>query len=202
MSDGNVSVKANRINITDPVYCMLTMDTKESVTYGEVKNLGEAMQVQITPGVSSGSLFGNGVKQEDLSLLTSIAMQLDVNKVKIEARAEILGHEYKNGIMIEKGGDEPPYIAVGYKVEQTNQKAEYVWLLKGRAQPINDNVQQRTDSINFSTNTLNVNFIPRDHDSQLRYFADSANDDLTKEQMDKWFTKGPEIPVAPTVSAG
>ena len=197
---GNISVKANRINVADPVFCLLTSDTADAVTYGEIESLGDAMQIQITPGVQTGVLYGNGVQKENITMLSSIALALDVNKVKIEARAKILGNKYENGVLIETAGDEAPYIALGFRVDQTNGKAEYVWLLKGRAQPINDNVQQKTETINFSTNTLNINFIPREKDKQLRYFADSANADFTEDQAKAWFANGPTTPVSAAVT--
>lgn len=192
---GNTSKKANRINIRNVVYCLLLTDGKEGTTYGDVKPLSPAMQVQLTPSLSSGVLYGNGVQQENIAKLNGIALALDVNKVSIEDRAAILGHTYENGILIENAGDEAPYIAVGYEVEQTNKCKELVWLLKGRAQPFNSSVQQTTDSINFSTDSISVNFIARDSDSQLKYFADSANADLTEAQISKWFLAGPTAPV-------
>ena len=197
----NKSTKANRINVVDPVYAILQSDTKEGTTYGEVKNLGEAMQVQLTPSLSAGTLYGNGVQQENISRLNGIALVIDVNKVKIEARTEILGNVYENGVVHEKAGDEAPYIAVGYKVEQTNRKVELIWLLKGRAQPISSSVQQSTETINFSTDSITINFIPRDSDKELRFFADSANADITQSQIDAWFLTGPsKAPVPnPTV---
>lgn len=195
---GNKSTKANRINIVDPVYAIIQSDTKEGTTYGEVKSLGAAMQVQLTPSISSGVLYGNGVQQENISKLNGIAMVVDVNKIKIEDRAAILGNKYENGVIHEKAGDEAPYIAVGYKVEQTNKKVELIWLLKGRAQPTNSSVQQSTENFNFSTDSITINFIPRDSDMELRFFADSANDDLTQSQIDAWFLTGPSKAPIPT----
>ena len=146
---GNKSTKANRINIVDPVYAIIQSDTKEGTTYGEVKSLGAAMQVQLTPSISSGVLYGNGVQQENISKLNGIAMVVDVNKIKIEDRAAILGNKYENGVIHEKAGDEAPYIAVGYKVEQTNKKVELIWLLKGRAQPTNSSAVSYTHLLKF-----------------------------------------------------
>lgn len=83
-------------------------------------------------------------------------------------------------------------------MEQTNGKEELIWLLKGRAQPINSNVQQSTENLNFSTDSITINFIPRDSDKELRFFADSANADLTKEQIDAWFQTGPSKAPVPT----
>ena len=196
---GQKSKKANRINIKNVVYCVLMTDEAEGATYGEVKALSPAMQVQLTPSLATGVLYGDGAQEENIAKLTGIAMVLDVNKVKIEDRATMLGHTYENGVLIEKDGDEAPYIAVGYEVEETNKCKELVWLLKGRAQPFNSNVQQSTDSINFSTDSIAINFIRRDYDRSLRYFADTANTDLTEEQATKWFASGPSTPPAPGV---
>ena len=192
---GNVSKKSNRINVKNLVMSLLLTDTAEGATYGDVEKISPAMQVQLTPSLSSGTLHGDGVQQENIAKLNGIAMVMDVNKVKIETRAKMLGHTYENGVLIEKAGDEAPYIAVGYLVEGTNKCNEYVWLLKGRAQPFNSTVQQSTDNINFSTDSININFIPRDCDGALRYFADSANADLTEGQIEKWFAAGPSKPV-------
>ena len=188
---GNVSAKSYRINVMNPVYAQLTSDTAETVEYGTVKPLGEAMQVQITPSVAVGKLFGNGVPQEDISKLTGLAMVLDATKIPIEDKAIIQGHEYKGGVVIEKAGDEAPYIAIGYMIEGTNKKNEYVWLLKGRAAPMNETVKQSEDNITFSTDTININFIPRVKDKEIRYYADSANDTFTSAQADAWFKTGP-----------
>lgn len=188
---GTTSAKSYRINITNPVYALLTSDTADVVEYGDVKSLGEAMQVQITPSVSAGRLFGNGVPQEDISKLTGIAMALDATKIPIEEKAIIQGHEYKNGVVVEKAGDEAPYIAVGYMIEGTNKKNEYVWLLKGRCAPMNETVKQSEDNITFSTDTVNINFIPRTKDKEIRYYADSANAGFTTAQADAWFKTGP-----------
>lgn len=190
MTNGK-SKRSNRINIKNPVMCLLTSDTDEGTTYGEVESLGEAMQIQLTPAVASGTLFGNGMQTENIGKLSGIAVSLDLNKLYIEKRALILGNEYKDGVLIETAGQEPPYIALGYEVEQTNGTSELVWLLKGRAQPVNETRQQSTDNIVFSTDSVTINFIPRDSDRQIRFFGDTANPDFTKEQADKFFTTGP-----------
>ena len=80
---GNKSAKANRINITEPVYAKLLTDTADGVTYDEVRSLGKAMQVQLTPSVSSGVLYGNGVQQENIAKMNGLAMVMDVNKLAI-----------------------------------------------------------------------------------------------------------------------
>lgn len=192
MANPNTSTKANRINVKDLVYCILTSDVAGTTpVYGAVKPFAKAMQIQITPAVASGTLYGDGVQQEKLSKLTGLTVAFDVNKIPIEVMAEILGHTYSNGVLREKASDTPPYIAVGYKVEQTGGKQELVWLLKGSAQPPNASVQQATESINFSTDSITVDFIPREYDGELRWYGDTANADLTTSAVSSWFTTGP-----------
>lgn len=194
---GSKSKKANRINIKNAVYCVMLTDEAEGSTYDEVKSLSPAMQVQLTPSVASGILNGNGVQQENIAKLTGITMVLDVNKVPIEERAIILGNRFENGILEEASEDEAPYIAVGYEVPETNGCKELVWLLKGRAQPINSNIQQSSDNINFSTDSITINFIARDSDGRFKFFGDTANADLTEQQISSWFSQGPSVPPAP-----
>lgn len=195
MPTPNVSKKANKINVKNLVYCLCTQDISTSVTYGSVKPLAKSMQIQVTPAVAAGTLYGDGAQQENISKLTGIAVALDVNKIPIEDKAIILGHTYANGVMVEHKDDIAPDIAIGYMVEETNASAEYIWLLKGKAEPMNESVQQSTNAINFSTDSITVNFVPREKDGQIRYYADSANEDFSASQAAAWFAEGPsEVP--------
>lgn len=194
---GKTSKKANRINVKNVVYAMLESDESGGTTYGEVKTISPAMQVQLTPTLASGVLYGNGVQQENIAKITGISLVLDVNKIPIENRAEMMGNKYANGVLEEGAEDEAPYLAIGYEVEETNGCKELIWLLKGRAQPYNSNVQQSTDNINFSTDSLTINFTPRDSDGKLKFFADTANEEFTAQQAEKWFKTGPSAPPAP-----
>lgn len=185
------SKKSNRINVARLVYCLLLTDTAEGTTYGPVKPFGKAMQIQLTPQVATGTLYGDGNKEEDVGMLKGIAVAVDTNKVFAETRAEIMGNTIVDGIVIEKAGDQPPDIAVGYEVEQLGGTKEQVWLLKGKAQPGNQTIQQSTDNLNFSTDSTTINFIPRESDSQIRFFGDTANTDYTAAQAAAFFESGP-----------
>lgn len=61
------------------------------------------MQIQVTVSLASGVLYGDGAQEENIAKMTGIAVVLDVNKVCIEDRAEILGNKYENGVLVENG---------------------------------------------------------------------------------------------------
>lgn len=199
--NANKSRKSNRINIVRPVYSMILEDGPSGTTYGEVKSLGKAMQVQVTPAVAAGVLYGDGAQEENIGKLTGISVVIDVNKIFIESRAEIMGNTYKDGVLMEQKGDEPKDIALGYEVEQTGGTREQVWLLKGKAKPINQTIQQSTDNLVFSTDSITIDFIPRESDGSIRYYADTANADYTEEQAKKFFSEGPSSYPMPVQSS-
>lgn len=192
------SNKSYKINIKNPVYCVVTADNEAGTTYGEVKSLGEAQEISITPSVATGALYGNGAQVDSSSKLTGIAISLQTTKVLVEARQEIFNEEVTDGVVITKAGQNANYIALGYEVEQTDGKSQYVWLLKGRPVPMNESISQSTDNITYSTDTIDINFVRRDSDNALRYFADASNPDFTDEQAAAWFVEGPSNPVPAT----
>lgn len=190
------STSAYRINIKKPVYAEVTSDTKEGTTYGEVKSLGEAQQAQITASIASGQLYGDGAIVDSSAILTGMSMVLSTTKVPIEAQADIYNYKVDNGVVQVKAGVKPKYIAVGYEVEQTDGSRELVWLLKGRPQPLNSDVKQSEGNVNYSTDSMTIDFVRRISDNMLKFFADESNPELTKAQADAWFNEGPERPVA------
>lgn len=187
----NKSSKANRINVKNLKYAVIIEDTETAFTIDEIKNFAKAMQVQITPTVATGTLYGDGAKQEDLAKLTGVTLQVDVNKVPIEVKADIQGNEYEDGVLTESKDDQAKNIVFGFEVEQTENKRELMWLFKGKVQPFANTVQQSSDNINFSTDTLTINFIPRELDGAIRAFGDTANADFTEAMADAFLTKVP-----------
>lgn len=182
--------KAYRINVKNLVYAVMTADTTEATSYDEIKKLSEAMQVQLTPVLATGNLFGDGVKQSTISKITGITGVFDATKINAVDRAVICGHTYENGVLTMGKNDKAPYIAVGYEVEQDVQgTSEYVWLLKGKAQPYASTVQQSTDAINYSTDSLTVEFVSRESDGDFMKMGDSADDEFTSEMAAAWFAE-------------
>ncbi|WP_312372046.1 major tail protein [Lachnoclostridium sp.] len=188
---GTPSKRAYRINIKNPVFTLLTSDDDTACVYGKVDSLGEAMEIQITPTLATGTLYGNGAKVDDSAKITGIDMQFGATKIPIEHRATMLGNTYADGILVENKADQSVYIAFGYEVEQTNGKRECVWLLKGKAQPISSTSQQSESNINYSTDSIKISFIPRAFDGAIRAFGDTANEAFTEEKADTFFSAAP-----------
>lgn len=206
---GNKMKKSNqsyRINITNPVYCEVLSDAEEGTTYGTVKSMGEAQEIQITPSAASGQLFGNGAVVDSTSLMTGLAVSFKVTKLNVEVVADIYKYEVTDGVVQVPAGVVPKEIALGYEVPQTDGKSEYTWLLKGKPKPLNSTVQQSESSVNYSTDTIEIDFVKRKSDNMLRYYADASNPEFTEEQAKAWFSEGPSTfpkkPVKPDETQG
>ncbi|MDF2609047.1 MAG: phi13 family phage major tail protein [Lachnospiraceae bacterium] len=175
----SASVKANRFNVSRIVYSVISKDDETAYNYGPIKKFGDPMTVQLTPSYASGKLYGGGVVTEDHTKITGIALKVDVNKVPIEVRAEIGGHDYTDGVLTTNKKDQPKEIAIGYEVEQTGDNVEVVWLLKGKAKPFGNSVQQTTDNINYSTDSIDIGFMPTVFTGDIKKDGDTANEAFT-----------------------
>lgn len=194
----SISEQSYKINVKHPVYCIMTADTSSGTTYGPVKTFSEAQEVQLTPSVSSGQLYGNGAKVDSSSVLTGITASYSATKIPIEVQADLYNYTVTDGVVQVEAGKTANYIAFGYEVEQSNGKSEYVWLLKGRPKAMNSDVRQSEDNITYSTDTIEIEFVKRVSDNMLKFYADESNPDFTAEQATKWFDEGPSSVVSAT----
>ena len=185
------SVKANRFNVKRIVYAVISKDDKTAFTHGTIKDFAVPMQVQLTPTLATGQYYGGGAKTEDESRITGYELQLEVNKIFPEVRAEIFGHTYENGRVIVKTSDQPKDIAIGYEVDETGGHRELVWFYKGKARPFAQTVQQTTNSINYSSDTVTIGCMPREHDEKIMEFGDTANSDFSEEDAEAFLDEIP-----------
>lgn len=175
----NASVKANRFNIKKIVYALISKDDTTAYNYGTIKTLGAIMSAQFTPSYAEAPLYGGGIITDRVSKLTGGTLKVEVNKIPIENRAEIYGHTYASGVLTITKDDQAEDIAIGYEIEQTSSKRELVWLFKCKAKPFGNNNQQSTNSINYSTDTIDFDVMAREYDGKIKADGDTANADFT-----------------------
>ena len=183
--------KSYRFNIKHAAYAVLTKDDSTGVAYGTVKFLPELRNIKMTPKVIDGKLYGDGVLVDQMSMLDSIGVDFDINKIPLENRAELQGNTYDKGVSTEKASDIAPYIAFGFEIEHTDKKSEFVWLLKGKMDPLEDDLKQKENKIEYGTQKAKMTFQPRDNDGSIRKYADSGVTGFVQTIADGWFTAVP-----------
>lgn len=186
------SKRAYRMNVRGMVYAIVVSDSEAGTVYGDVKPFASARQIQISPTIATGEIYGDGAKEVSISKTTGYDVQVDINKVAVEVNAEIYGHTINSdGILVIGERDQPKELALGFEVEQDGNEREVVWLLKGSPQPFGNTVQQTQNDISFSTDSIKISFVKRQSDGNFYVMGDTAYEGFTGEAADKFLLSVP-----------
>jgi len=170
----------SRVGLRDVIFWKLTEDNTTKLTYAaaaEPETL-DAIDVKLTHNNTDPDvLYANDVENDVLYPDTDITMALEVKDLPLSLRAKLLGYTVDNkGVVIEEAGVTPPYYAMGFKSERRNGEDRLIWLLKGRAQPMDDTYRTKEGStINRQNETLTMVFIKRTKDSLYKYIMDEED---------------------------
>ena len=181
-----------QVGLNELHYALLTEDTQEAISYGEVKPLSGAINATINPTVNTQELYADDQLWESVSALGKIDVEVETAQLPLNLRAELLGNELKNGVLIEKANDSAPHLALGFKSLKSNGSYRYIWLLKGVAQPIAEDYSTKRDNVEHKTPRLRFTFMSRIHDGQWKHTADEDSEEFSGEES--WFEQVP-VPV-------
>lgn len=151
------------VNVVRPVYALLTTESEDSAqnAYGTVTAISPAMSIKTDPDIADDTLYGDGGARETVTSKGKTSIEIAVNTTSLEFQGAAFGHEYNNGVLIDKGTDTAPYLAVGFAIEKSNGKHRCYWFLKGKFEENGVDVKQKEDKVEFSTPTLKGNFLDR-----------------------------------------
>jgi len=182
-----------RINIRDLVYAVFDFedDVNAAPAYEDIQKVPGTMEIGMAPRVAEGDLHGDGVLVESLRQIIGYDLTVSLNKLSLADRAKWLGHEIVEGVLVETSSDVAPFLALGFTVDLTGGGREVLWFPKCKPSPISNTIQQKTDAINYSTDSLTVVAMPRRSDGRLKYYGDTTAKDFTDTMADTFFAKVP-----------
>ena len=176
------------IGLRDVHYAILQSDTSAGATYDTPERLVGAISANVNPNTSSATLFADDGPYDSASTLGEIELELNMADIPAVHGNKLLGHEYKNGVLIKKASDQPPYVAVGYRSLKSNGAYRYTWLLKGKFTDGEQANNTKGDSIEYSTPTITGAFVKRDYDDAWQVEADSDDTNINPATISGWFT--------------
>ena len=154
--------------------CVLTTDTNETLTYAsDIKKLIGARNIKISPKTSSGELRGDDGVLLVESTTDSIEVEIDVAELSLAEKALLTGQTYENGILKENKDATPPEVAFGFIAPLSTGGYRRKWLLKGCAEPLEEEAKTKEDKIEYQTQKIKFKFIPRIHDGEFAFTSDS-----------------------------
>lgn len=185
----------NRINVKNVHYAKNTVSEGGVITRGTPTLISGAMKISANPKVASGNQYGDGALSDEVSKLTGCDISLEMNKIPTSILNEIFGKEKdSNGITHDNVSNQSVEFSIGWEFELTGGQSEFIWFTRCKAQPKQDEVQQSTDNVNFSSDTLTITALP-DENGDVRLFGETV--DKTFKCATTWFKSVPPTPPVP-----
>ena len=190
-----------RINVRNAKYALLKENTVDGYVLDDMHPLPGLRTIDLALQMASGTLYGDGVIDENVDKITGAQFKFDINKIPIEDRARMSGAHY-DGIMDVTTDDKAPEMAFYCETESPIAGGkEQLWLLCGQAQPIGLNASQTEQNVNFSTDTMTIKCTQRKKDKKALRLGDTENTKFT-ETDSKEFESNPDYVIKKTEDTG
>lgn len=117
---------------SDLVYALITKDDSEEYTTGEVKHLLPVAEITKTTETSSEPHYYDNVAAINISAEGADTISITGSLIDLETLAEITGKSYDPTTKVFSDAPAvPPYMALGYKSQNSDGSTYYAWRLKG-----------------------------------------------------------------------
>ena len=132
---------SSTVGLKNMVIAPLTVDTEETLTYGDLQLVAGAIEASITPQNADPDVqYADDAEFDVLYPDPELSFKTKMADLPLIIQEMIFANKIdSNGVLIRSSTDKPPYFAVGFKSEKANHKYRYVWLYKVRAKPVTEN---------------------------------------------------------------
>ena len=175
----------SRVGLRDVIFWKLKTDTASTLTYEDAAetDVVDAIDVSIShANADPDILYADDIENDVLYPDTELTVTLEVKELPLALQAKLLGNLVGNkNEIVEVAGATPPYYAMGFKSEKRDGNDRYVWLVKGRAQPIDEQHHTKEKAPTRQNDTISLTFIKRTKDDVFKYILDSEDIPQTKD---------------------
>lgn len=177
------------LGLRDLYYAICT-ETNGAESYGAPKKLAEAMNADLSVKTATADLYADDAISESVKEFINGTLKLGVKDLATEVLAEVLGQMVdRNKVVWAGDGDEPPFLAIGFRAAKTGGRFRYIWLLKCKFEIPGEKYETKGETIKFNTPEITATFYKRKKDGKWK--ADYTGKE-NNEVADKWFTEVPE----------
>ena len=176
---------SSTVGLKNMVIAPLTVDTEETLTYGDLQLVAGAIEASITPQNSDPDVqYYDDIEGDVLYPDPELAFKTKMADLPLIIQEMIFGNKIDdNGVLIRSSTDKPPYFAVGFKSEKSSGAFRYVWLYKVRAKPVTETYQTKEgDTVTRQTGSVEFTAIKRTHDGRYQAVADEGENSFTAEK--------------------
>lgn len=173
---------SSTVGLKNVVIAPLTVDTEETLTYGELQLMAGAIEASITPENADPDIqYADDIEFDVLYPDPELSFKTKMADIPLQIQEMIFGNQIDdNGVLVRTAQDKPPYFAVGFKSEKADKTFRYVWLYKVRAKPVTENYATKEGkTLNRQTGEVAWTAIKRTHDGRYQAVADEGQNGFT-----------------------
>ena len=186
------------LNVRDVYIAFLIKDSESGAEYEDPVKIPGTMQLQLAPRVATAALYGDGRVRHQVNRVDGYNITFDHNKIPAQIIMKMKGQhlDKETGVRRSAVTDQPKEFAMGWTAELTGEDVEVTWLPKCVSAPSNKNIQQATENINYSTDSLTVTSLALEYNNDFEYIGDTSDkaSGFNKEKAEKFFKKVPVLP--------
>lgn len=178
-----------KINVQGIWFAKVKTDTDSELAHEAVEQVAELMEIQVSPKIAEGALFGNGRKVHTTSKKTSYEISCDLTVLPSKVKSYIEGTTINTGVESGTSKDEPKAFAFGFMIEKTDGKRQCVWYPYCKAKPVEESIKQSEENIVYSNDKLVITAL--EHKAINRFYTkiDEENSEVQSEQLSNFFKK-------------
>lgn len=165
---------------------MLAEDTTTTqAVYDTPKRITGLNTIDISPNVNKATLYGDDAPLATESSLGEIEVTIDLADLPLADAAALLGHTIdSDGVMVSKGDDSAPYVAIMFESDKHNGETRFVKLLKGKFSESQETINTRGDSIEYQLPQITASFVARAYDGAWKKTFDTTDTSVASS----WYT--------------
>jgi phi13 family phage major tail protein len=191
------------IGLKDLYYAKMLTDVRGAeTTYDAPKRLAGAITANMNPNATQTTVYVDDAPSETVTSQGLLELELGIDVLPKEVAADVFGYKIdNNGVLLEGGSHEQPYIALGFRSETTDGGYKYYWLYKGKLQAPSEELQTKGESVEIKTGTVSGSFVNRTSDNEKKVSVHSNDEDVTGSVITDWFKNvyQPDTAETPTV---
>ncbi len=190
----NMERQSVKIGVDRFFFAPLIKDDDTGVEYESSVYLPGVNVVVLYPNSDIRAFYADDGVYETYVLEGEREMQVSFAGLSNEVTAKLTGASYKNGLLKDKRGDNPPYVAVGFRTQKSNGEYKYIWVYKGRFVKSKFTSNTKSSAISPQPDVYTFKAVSRVNDNAWRQQLDSddlsvtlTNEELNNENTG-WFS--------------
>ena len=176
---------SSTVGLKNMVIAPLTVDTEETLTYGDLQLVAGVIEASITPQNADPDVqYFDDQEGDVLYPDPELTFKTKLADLPLIVQEMIFSNKIDdNGVLIRTANDKPGYFAVGFMSEKANGTYRYVWLFKVRAKPVTETYATKEGtSITRQTGEVEWTAIKRTSDGRYQAVADEGENGFTAEK--------------------